>query len=177
MIEYLLPPNRSLSNLASLKSVSILVSLSNSAWISVSLSKLKNHNSNTSRGFFLSFSTLGLCCVWLFPSYSAPKNPKIKTHQTQISLFYKTHQCLEKLEKEHWNTNKSKIEHLNKNFEIQTLKFRGIQNRARWVYGGRERKRGHLGRVRSWWTDRFRRRWEMSLSVVLGLRWDGFFSQ
>ena len=50
-------------------------------------------------GFFLSFSTLGLCCVWFFPSYSAPKEPENKTHQTQISLFYKTHQCLEKLEK------------------------------------------------------------------------------
>ena len=77
------------------------------------------------------------------------------------------------IEKKHWNTNKRKTEHLNKNFEIQTLKFRGIQNRARWVYGGRERKRGHLGRGRSWWTDWCRRRWEMSLSVVLGLRLDG----
>ena len=77
----------------------------------------------------------------------------------------------------HWNANKSKTQHLNKNIEIQTLKFREIQNSARWVYKGRERKRGHLGRVQSWWTNRFQRWWEIGLSVVLGLRWDGFFSQ
>ena len=77
----------------------------------------------------------------------------------------------------HWNTNKSKTQHLNKNIEIQTLKFREIQNSARWVYRGRERKHGYLGRVRSWWTDRFQCRWEMGLLVVLGLRKDGFFSQ
>ena len=61
MIEYLLPPNRSLSNSASLK----LVSLSNSASILVSLSKLKNHNSNPS----------------LISQYSISlksKNPKLK---------------------------------------------------------------------------------------------------
>ena len=104
---------------------------------------------------------------------SHTKSIILQTHQTQISLFYKTHQCLEKLKKKHWNTNKIKIEHLNKNFEIQTLKFRGTQNKARWFYGGRERKRGHLGRGRSWWTDWCRRRWEMSLSVVLGLCLDG----
>ena len=81
------------------------------------------------------------------------------------------------IEKKHWNTNKIKTEHLNKKFEIQTLKFRGTQNRARWVYGGRERKHGHLGRGRSWWTDWCRRRWEMRVSVELGLCLDGFFSQ
>ena len=92
------------------------------------------------------------------------QNSKIITQNTSPKLK-KTHQCLEKL-KNHWKTNKSKTEHLNKNFEIQTLKFRGIQNRARWVYGGRKRKRGHLGRGRSWWIDWCQRRWEMSLSVV-----------
>ena len=47
---------------------------------------------------------------------------------------------IEKKKKKHWNTNKIKTEHLNKNFEIQTLEFRGTQNRARWVFEGRERE-------------------------------------
>ena len=82
--------------------------------------------------------------------------------------------------KKHWNTNKSKTEHLNKNFEIQTLKFRGIQNRAVGLRRERERERtwspAEVGadELTEYWCRRW---WEMSLSVVLGLCLDGFFSQ
>ena len=61
-------------------------------------------------------------------------------------IILKNPSMFREIEIKHWNTNKSKTEHLNKNFEIQTLKFRGIQNRATWVYGERERERGHLQR-------------------------------
>ena len=64
-----------------------------------------------------------------------------------------------------------------KTLKYKHWNFRGTQNRARWVYGGRERKRGHLGRGRSWWTDWCWRRWELRVSMVLGLCLDGFFSQ
>ena len=64
------------------------------------------------------------------------------------SIILQNPSMFREIGKKHWNTNKSKTEHLNKNFEIQTLKFRGIQNRATWVYGERERERerGHLQR-------------------------------
>ena len=72
---------------------------------------------------------------------------------------------------------KSKQSTWTKTLKYKHWSFRGTQNRARWVFGGRERNRGHLGRGRSWWTDWCWRRWEMRVSMVLGLCLDGFFSQ
>ena len=132
----------------------------------------------TPRVFPFVFNSRPLLCL-IFPFLLCPQRTRKQNPSDTNFIILQNPSMFREIRKKHWNTNKSKTEHLNKNFEIQTLKFRGIQNRARWVYGGRERerKRGHLGRVRSWWTDWFWRRWEMGLSLVLGLLWDGFFSQ
>ena len=94
----------------------------------------------TPRVFPFLFNSRPLLCL-IFPFLLCPKRTRKQNPSDTNFIILQNPSMFREIGKKHWNTNKSKTEHLNKNFEIQTLKFRGIQNRARWVYGGRERER------------------------------------
>ena len=86
---------------------------------------------------------------------SHTKSIILQTHQTQISLFYKTHQCLEKLKKKNIETQtKAKqstwtktLKYKHWNLEEYKTEQRGFAERER------ERENVVTCRGRSWWTD------------------------